>query len=211
MKPTVYYSSPRHDRPREAEAVRRCVLGPRSGNSIAHPPRELQQVEPQPMLIDLARLREMHPRLPSDLALILVTRAALGLERNGHGSGVEISVDVERLVTEGVLSWPAVDFSRLDQHDHHRVTEEGAEAVALVLAHEDRGWRVVRRMQREEYADWLLEELDEESRRLVALEVSGVNRGSLKKRLAEKLEQVAKSVDVHQRWAGVVGFEKPWT
>lgn len=161
------------------------------------------------MLIDLSRLREMHPRLPSDLALILVTRAALGLERNGHGAGVDISVDIERLVTEAVLSWPAVDFSRLDQHGHHRITEEGAEAVALVLAHGDRGWRVVRRMQREEYADWLLEELDQEKRRLVALEVSGVNRGSLKKRLAEKLEQVAKSVDVHQRWAGVVGFETP--
>lgn len=44
---------------------------------------------------------------------------------------------------------------------------------------------------------------------MVALEVSGVDRGSIAARLTKKLTQVAKSVDVDQRWAGVVGFEKP--
>ena len=39
------------------------------------------------MEIDLAELREMHPRLPEDLVLSLMTRgAALGLQRNAHGS-----------------------------------------------------------------------------------------------------------------------------
>jgi hypothetical protein len=161
------------------------------------------------MLIDLARLREMHPRLPGDLAVVMVTRAALGLERNGHSSRVGVSLDVEHLETAGTLAWPTVDFSRIDQHDHDRITEEGAEAVALVFAHQGRGWRVVRRMQREEHADWLLEELGEDRRRVVALEISGVNRGSIASRLAEKLVQVARSVDVDQRWAGVVGFQKP--
>ncbi|MGA2593150.1 MAG: hypothetical protein ABSH32_24815 [Bryobacteraceae bacterium] len=32
--------------------------------------------------IDLAQLREMHTRLPTDLALVMVGRAALALERN---------------------------------------------------------------------------------------------------------------------------------
>ena len=43
----------------------------------------------------------------------------------------------------------------------------------------------------------------------VALEVSGVGRGGIASRLREKLEQVANSPDVDQRWAGVVGFEEP--
>ena len=64
-------------------------------------------------------------------------------------------------------------------------------------------------MQREEHADWLLEDTTRGARRGVALEVSGVDRGSIVGRLSEKLAQVAKSIDVDQRWASVVGFEEP--
>ncbi len=161
------------------------------------------------MEINLGELHEMHPRLPEDLVLVMTARAALGLQRNGHGSPAAISLDLERVVTQGVLSWASSDLASLDQHDYNRVTEDGAEAVALALAHRDRGWRVVRRMQREEHADWLLEKTSEGTRQVVALEVSGVDRGEIAPRLAEKLGQVANSEDVDQRWAGVVGFEEP--
>ena len=100
-------------------------------------------------------------------------------------------------------------MSNMDQHDDNRITEDGAEAVALAVAHRYRAWRVIRRMQREEHADWLLEDAREGGRRLIALEVSGVNRGGLVARLSEKLAQVAKNTDVDQRWAGVIGFEEP--
>jgi hypothetical protein len=63
-------------------------------------------------------------------------------------------------------------------------------------------------MQRGEHADWLLEDR-REVRQIVALEVSGVARGSIATRLSEKLAQVRESTDVDQRWAGVVGFEEP--
>lgn len=161
------------------------------------------------MDIDLAELREMRPRLPEDLALIMATRAALGLQRNGHETPVAISLDLERIASRGTLAWPGADLATLGQHDHNRVTEDGAEAVALALAHRHRGWRIVRRLQREEHADWLLEEMGEEARQVVALEVSGVDRGGITSRLAEKLDQVARSEDVDQRWAGVVGFQEP--
>jgi hypothetical protein len=161
------------------------------------------------MEINLAHLRDMHPRLPEDLAILMIDRAALGLQRNAHGSPVAVSLDVERIVTQGVLAWPGSDLASLNQHDQNRITEDGAEAVALALAHRDRGWRIVRRMQKEEHADWLLERGDEESRQFIALEVSGVDRGSIAARLAEKLAQVSLSDDVDQRWAGVVGFEEP--
>jgi hypothetical protein len=64
-------------------------------------------------------------------------------------------------------------------------------------------------MQREEHADWLLEHEDAERRSLIALEVSGVDRGRIANRLRDKLAQVKEAVDVDQRWTGGVGFQKP--
>jgi hypothetical protein len=182
--------------------------------SVACAPRGLAlvtyiHVESPVVDINLAQLREMHTRLPTDLALVIVGRAALALERNAHASGVRVSLDLERVLSSGLLSWPGADLSTIDQHDHNRITEDGAEAVALALGHRHRAWRVIRRMQREEHADWLLEDANEGGRRVIALEVSGVDRGSIGSRLSEKLAQVAKSVDVDERWAGVVGFEEP--
>lgn len=163
------------------------------------------------MDIDLADLRGMHPRLPEDLALIMIGRAALSLQRNGHAAPVSIRLDVERAVTRGMLSWPDSDPGFLDQHDSKRLTEDGAEAIALALGHKARGWRVVRRMQQGEHADWLLEESSEGTSLRIALEVSGVARGNITSRLTEKLEEVShcEDEDVDQRWAGVVGFQQP--
>jgi len=148
----------------------------------------------------------MHTKLPTDLALHMVGQAAMALERNGHAPGVPISLDLERVLSIGSLSWPHVDMSVIDKHDHNRITEDGAEAVALTLAHRHKAWRIVRRMQRRENADWLLEDVRGNE---VALEVSGVDRGNIGTRLSEKLRQVAKNADIDQRWASVVGFEKP--
>lgn len=161
------------------------------------------------MDIDLAGLREMHPLLPEDLTLVMIGRAALSLQKNGHGSPVNIRLDIDRVVTRGKLAWPGSDPEYLDQHDSKRLTEDGAEAIALALGHRARGWRVVRRLQQGEHADWLLEEPSAEANQRIALEVSGVARGSITSRLTEKLEEVARSEDVDQRWAGVVGFQQP--
>jgi hypothetical protein len=89
----------------------------------------------------------MHTKLPTDLALHMVGQAAMALERNGHAPGVPISLDLERVLSIGSLSWPHVDMSVIDKHDHNRITEDGAEAVALTLAHRHKAWRIVRRMQ----------------------------------------------------------------
>jgi len=151
----------------------------------------------------------MHKRLPADLAVVMVGRATLALERNSHVSGVSLSLDLERVMSTGLLSWPAADLSHLDQHDYNRITEEGAEAVVLAVAHRHRAWTIVRRLQREEYADWLLEETIDNRRQVIALEISGLDKGRITARLKQKLAQVLKSVDVDKRWAGVVGFEKP--
>jgi hypothetical protein len=118
-------------------------------------------------------------------------------------------LDLEQVLSSGALLWPAADLSKIDLYDHNRITEDGAEAVALVLAHQHREWRVVRRIQHGEHADWLLEDRKEGKHERVALEVSGVDRGTTNSRLTKRLTQVAKIMNVHQRWACVVGFEEP--
>jgi hypothetical protein len=159
--------------------------------------------------LDLSRLSEMHPRLPGDLVAIMMLRAALGLQRNKHSAGVNLHMAIENVVSGCALAWHATDLGVAKQHDHNRITEDGAEAIALAVAHRTTAWRVVRRMQREERADWLLEHDSDGKRKLVAFEVSGVDRGSIVVRMREKSAQVAKSSDVDYRCAGVVGFERP--
>ncbi|NOY25306.1 MAG: hypothetical protein GXP62_05485 [Oligoflexia bacterium] len=97
----------------------------------------------------------------------------------------------------------------MDQHDDKRITEDGAEAVALALAYQARGFTVLRRMMQGEHSDWQLECGEGPNRQIVALEVSGTDHGSVPSRMTEKLAQVAKSIDVDQRWACVVGFARP--
>lgn len=168
----------------------------------------MQPMSDSPVL-DLSRLCKMYPRLPGDLAAIMVMRAALGLQRNKHSTGVNLPMVIENAVSGCALTWPAAELRLAVQHDHNRITEDGAEAIALAVAHETKTWCVVRRMQREERADWLLEHDSDGKRKLVAFEVSGVDRGSIVVRMREKLAQVAQSSDVDHRCAGVVGFERP--
>lgn len=161
------------------------------------------------LVLDLSCLCDMHPRLPGDLAAIMAIRAAFGLQRNKHSAGVNLHMAIENAISACALTWPAADLRLAKQHDHNRITEDGAEAIALAVAHKTKTWRVVRRMQREEHADWLLEHDSDGKRKLVAFEVSGVDQGSIMVRMREKLAQVAKNSDVDHRCAGVVGFERP--
>ena len=151
----------------------------------------------------------MHPELPLSVASSMSERAALALQRNGHAPGVRLTMELIRSPAIAVISWPEADLNKMDQHDFNRVTEDGAEAVALVIAGRYRFWRVVRRMQRREHADWLLESVRDGIRSLVAFEISGVDKGNIRARLSEKCTQVSRSRNVDERWAGVVGFEQP--
>ena len=86
------------------------------------------------MKLDLERLREMHPALPLSTAASYARRAALALGRR-HESGVEAEVTIDAVSMIATLVWemrPAADAHQLD---YHRVTEDGAEAVALALVH----------------------------------------------------------------------------
>jgi hypothetical protein len=148
----------------------------------------------------------MHPLLPASTAAEYGYRAAVGLERHRHTSGVALTTSIESGTREASLHWTSSSPGGGDQLDRNRITEDAAEAVALALVHVAQGWVVRRRLQRGESADWLL--VDSEAR-LVALEVSGIDEGEVFKRIRVKLEQVRSASIAKQRAACVVELSTP--
>ena len=151
-------------------------------------------------------LKSMHPLLPASTAVEYGRRAAVGLERHRHLSGVALVTLLISEAPDASLHWIRSPSGDVEQLDRNRVTEDAAEAVALALVHVARGWIVRRRLQRGESADWLLQ--DPEAR-LVALEVSGIDEGEDSERLRVKLEQVRRATVASQRAACVIELSTP--
>ena len=160
------------------------------------------------MKVDLDELQRMHPRLPKSTVAEYAHRAALGLGRHQHQPGVGMPSALDNRLHETTVHWSPSESSDAEQLDRHRVTEDAAEAIALALVHVARGWVVRRRLQRGEFADWLLE--DSHST-LVALEISGTDEADGTRRLLEKMEQVRKSNVANSRAACVVVLAVPRT
>lgn len=156
------------------------------------------------MRLELDDLVRMHPALPDERAADLALHASVALARQGHSSGTELQADIGGVALVAELVWS--ERPSTDALDADHTVELGAEAVALALVHELRGWTIVRRLQKREFADWLLREPP--SNREVALEVSGTAAGSLSARVEQKLEQVARCVVGHCGVC-VVRFREP--
>jgi hypothetical protein len=94
---------------------------------------------------------------------------------------------LEDKLVDTTLRWSPAGAQDREQLDHHRVTEDAAEAITLALVYSAYGWVVRRRMQRGESADWLMVD---PGGRGIALEISGMDSGDHVRRLREKLAQV---------------------
>ncbi len=134
------------------------------------------------MRLDLTSLHELHPRLSLWQAFAYEQHAARGLERHGDSPGAALATRLDGTPGDASLHWSQSGPSGSRQLDRHRITEEAAEAISLALVGVGLGWTVHRRMQRGECGDWILHNRDE---RRVALEFSGVDRGSCARRLRE--------------------------
>jgi hypothetical protein len=146
----------------------------------------------------------MHPKLlgyPTDLSRL----GALALQRAGHASPVDAGVDHEGQAANAEIEWLVQELALLEVLDSKRVTEDGAEAVALAYASSWKGWVVKRRLQARERADWLLHN----EGAWLALEVSGTAEGDPFARLKEKKQQVAQCSLPAERLAIVVAFDGP--
>lgn len=130
---------------------------------------------------------------------------ALALARAGHSSPVRSVTEHDGRSGHAQIEWLEHDPAILGAVDEHRLTEDGAEAVALAYTHAIGRWLVKRRLRRGEYADWLLQM----EGRSLALEVSGTTTNDARGRLREKMEQVAHCTLPASRMAVVVGFVQP--
>lgn len=156
------------------------------------------------MRLTLQTLSDVHPKLRG-YAVDLPKLGALALQRSGHSPPVEAEIDHSGRPAAAAIEWLIQERGLLAQLDVKRVTEDGAEAVALAYVHAAEGWTVKRRMQQGEKADWLLRDGD----RWLALEISGTVEGDPRSRLQEKRKQLAQCTLPAERLAIVVSFEQP--
>jgi hypothetical protein len=158
------------------------------------------------MKLDLENLRAGHPRLLPEHAADLALHAGVALQAQGHVPGVRAVTRVNEEPIDPSLHWQKRAADAHETLDPKRVTELGAEAVALALVHAVRKWVVRRRLPEGESADWLLQD---ETGAFIALEVSGTGTGDAKAVLRKKLAQVSKNDDGGTLSACVVRFEEP--
>lgn len=157
------------------------------------------------MRLDLETLRQLHPKLSVETASGYAHCAAIALQRH-HTPGVSAAVNADAERSDATILWTVRPAEDAEQKDAKRVTEDGAEAVALALVKHAWGWTVSRRLQQGESADWLM--IDEASHK-VALEVSGTDDGDISGRMSGKLKQVQRCRLAPERVACVVRFRGP--
>lgn len=158
------------------------------------------------MTIDLAALCENHPDAPEEVLQPYMHKAAIALQRR-HAPGVRLSIQHGGTQVDDELMWLVKPKRDADFLDAVRVTEDGAEAIALAVVHRLYGWTVIRRVQRGAYADWLLAQDGSDSR--IALDVGGTDKGDDAQILREKLDQVSRCYLARQRVACAVRFLEP--
>jgi hypothetical protein len=135
----------------------------------------------------------------------LVKFGALALQRAGHASPVRTETYHDGIEAPAEIEWLSQDLTRLEMLDSNRVTEYGAEAVALTYANSKAGWVVKRRLQPWESADWLMQN----EVGWLAMEVSGTIEGDPVARLKQKKHQVGRCSLAAYRMAIVVAFDRP--
>jgi hypothetical protein len=156
------------------------------------------------MRLILHELLSMHPGLrghPTDYARL----GGLALQRSGHEPPVRTEIDHDGSPSVANVEWSTQDLALLKVMDANRITEDGAEALALTYANTSGGWVIERRMRRGEHADWLLRKPG----RSLAVEISGTVDGDEHVRLRQKKTQVARCSLPVERLAIVVAFDRP--
>lgn len=160
-------------------------------------------------MIDLDALASMLG-MPEESAAPLAHRAAVALERR-HQPGSHLVGTVQRATIDEELHWRPRHPNASAYEDLNRVTEEGAEAIALSLACSHRAWRIERRLQARlaEGADWLM--VDPSTNAEVVLEIGGTDEQGLESLFDRKIAQARRSpfAGVGTPAACVVRFVEP--
>lgn len=160
-------------------------------------------------MIHLDALHASHPSLPAWQVEAYVGCAAIALQRR-HAPGVVLLLTLDAAEIGEELTWEQRPRKEALMVDDKRVTEDGAEciALALVAAHR-KHWRLVRRLQsgKAEHADWLFQNV--ESGQEIVLEISGTDTGPFERRVRQKRGQAALAAAMGAPAISVVRFSEP--
>jgi hypothetical protein len=145
------------------------------------------------MIIDLESIGALHPKLaqisPTRVAE-LAENGALALERAEHEPGAVCQLDLAGEPSTARVQWKRRGLDALEVRENKRVTEDGADAVALATLGAC-GWTVQRKLQPGSFADWIV--VDEQGAER-ALEVSGTAEGDLASALRRERKQIDQAV-----------------
>jgi hypothetical protein len=159
-------------------------------------------------VIDLDDVATLCPGLRVETGEPLAFRAIIALQRR-HNDGVSLVGIVRGDAIRETLRWQKRPAALALFEDFNRVTEEGAEILALALAGQRCGWTVKRRLQssRREGADWLMTSGTD----AIILEVGGTDNDDLNARHGRKITQAQKASWPKRtvRAACVVSFVEP--
>lgn len=141
------------------------------------------------LTVDIAAELRLH-RLSSADCRHLQERCAQAIAHFEHGLPLVLDIRLDTARVTAILECPLPVDARGEHADDTERVEKGAEAVALAVIGKLGNWRVVRRLQRYEFADWLFAAPSGEK---IAVEISGTGNSSyLAARLAAKIEQIMK-------------------
>ncbi len=162
----------------------------------------------------LAELRRGMPALTPAAGEHLAEAASQCLDAQGHGLRITLEVTGHHAEAFLLERLPVDDIIRRTYDDPEEATEEGACAVAILLARDLTGWAVVRRARRGTGFDYYLGSeaaLDLQAR----LEVSGIRQGTEAqvetRRLQKRLQamQSDSSLGHLTAYAIIVEFSRP--
>ena len=131
---------------------------------------------------------------------MMAQAAVVCLDDQGHRSGVLLTIE-GTFTAEFILSWSqrVTRANRRFWGDLEEATEQGAQAVAILLIRALTGFTIIERSRKGTGFDWRLGNEDNLFQGKARLEVSGILRGSRKRinaRIKARIEQTAQSDDL---------------
>lgn len=164
-------------------------------------------------ILDLSELGKGSLGLTPNFGASLAEAAGVSLEREGHNSGVEMTV-VAKSHSNRKLLWPVVtEQTRRSWNDPQDATEFGATGMALLLTQKLLNLVAVDRSAKGPGFDyWIGDESDIPFERKARLEISGIARGdeaTVGYRIKQKVKQTDKSDGAFPAFIVVVEFGRP--
>ena len=164
-------------------------------------------------MIDLNCLGKGLPAITPNFGMALAEAGGVCLESQNHAQGVQLRVRGYSN-RRYPLAWPPItEQIRRCWNDHEVATEHGAIGIAVLLAHKEIGYTVIKRSRKGTGFDyWMGNVSAYPFQNKARLEISGIREGNdqqVKARVQQKLKQTDRSDGALPAYVIVVEFGQP--